>query len=180
MLFASRLPLNKLFFLSFLLFVLSYFNYSIVNASSLYAGVGVARTNVKVDDSNFNIVLPKVKLGYIILPKVLFELQITGSGDDDNDNTNMKIKSSNAAYVKLGSNPNKASRAFILLGAAETILEATGNSTISETYSGFTWSIVFESAVWSNSNHVSIEYNALYDTDDVRITSFSLGFNHTF
>jgi len=177
----STKSFSKIFSISsVLLITLIYFNTSIANASSFYAGVDVVRTSVRVESSEFNHILPKIKLGYSILPKVLVELQFTGSGDDDSDNTNMKIKSINAVYVKLGSKPNEALRAFILVGAAEISLEAIGNSTLSDTYSGFSWALVLESPVWSNSNHVSIEYTALYDTDDVRVSTFSIGFNHTF
>ena len=171
---------RKLYYQLITLFLIFLASSTVVNASPIYAEVDVMRTSVSVDSTNFVIVHPKVKLGYMFTPQVMFELQYAGSADDDQDNSNLKIKNISAAYLRLGSPPTTDLRAYITLGYADTSLELTGQNDITDNYDGFSGGLVLEHYVWSKSSFVTVEYNAFYNNDDVTISAFSLGFRYVF
>ncbi len=153
---------------------------STVNASPIYAEVDVMRTSVSVDSTDFVITLPKIKLGYMFTPQVMFELQYTSGDDDEQDNSILKIKNISAAYLRLGSPPSTNLRAYIILGYADTSLELTGQNDITDNYDGFSGGLVLEHSVWSKESFVTAEYNAFYNNDDVTVSAFSLGFRYVF
>ncbi|MFV1982920.1 MAG: hypothetical protein ACC657_05205 [Thiohalomonadales bacterium] len=164
----------------YLFFSLVFLSSSVANAGPFYVEADVMATRVDVNGTEFDIFTPKIKLGYIILPQVLFELQYSGSGEKEKDYSNMKIKSISAAYIKLGSKPDNKLRAFITLGVAETSLEITGQNAISDKYASFSGGLAFEYLIGSKNNYFTAEYNAFYNNEDVTIMAVSLGYRHTF
>jgi len=164
----------------FPLFVLSLFISSQSFASPYYGELGVMRTTVQVESTEFNLVIPKVKFGYIYKPQVLFELQISGSANVNQNNSNMKVSGITAAYVRLGSKPDQKLRFYFLAGAATTALETTGVSGIKDSYASFSWAAVMEKSFFNENNAITLEYNNYYNFDDVGISGFTLAYKYTF
>lgn len=150
------------------------------NASPFYAGIDVMRTSVSVDSTNFVLMLPKVKVGYMFTPQVMLELQYAGSGDDDKDNSNLEIDNISSAYLRLGSPASSQLRAYIVLGYTNTSLKLTGQNGINDNYDGFSGGLILEYHVWTKSNFVTAEYNSFYNNDDVSISAFSVGYRYIF
>jgi hypothetical protein len=146
----------------------------------VYVELDVMRTSISVDSTNFVIIQPKIKLGYMFTPQVMFELQYAGSGDDKKDNSTMNLNSISAAYLRLGSPASSELRAYIVLGYANTNLEVTGQNGIADNYDGFSGGLILEYSSWSKSNFVTVEYDSFYNNDEVSVSAFSLGYRYVF
>jgi len=144
-----------------------------------YAEVGVTRTRIDASATEFNPVLPRLKLGFFITPQIMLEAHYAGSGDDTVANTKMEVEEISAAYLRLDSGIRSDMRMYVLLGGAETSLKAGnpgGGNTSADSYSNFSWGVGLESRVWSKHTLLTLEYTEYYNHDDVTITGVSLGF----
>lgn len=148
-----------------------------------YAELGASRTSIDVSGTEFNPVVPRLKLGFIITQKFMLEVQYAGSGDDTVANTNMEIEDVSAAYLRLDSGIRSNMRMYVLLGGAETSLKTSnpdGTNSSTDSYSDFSWGIGLEDRTWSKSTLLTLEYIEYYNHDDVTISAISLGFKYEY
>lgn len=148
-----------------------------------YVEAGLTRTRIDVDGTEFNPLLPRLKLGFIFTPHWMVEVQYTGSGDDTVANTQLEVDNIRAAYLRLDSGIRSTMRMYVLLGGAETELSTknpAGSITRTDTYGDFSWAVGFEDRVWSKNTLLTVEYSHYYSFNDVTITGVSLGFKYEY
>lgn len=144
-----------------------------------YAEAGATRSRIDVAGTEFNPVLPRLKLGLFITPQIMLEVQYAGRGDDTAANTQLEVEDISAAYLRLDSGIRSDMRMYVLLGGAKTALKtgspggANGNA---DNYSDFSWGIGLENRVWSRHTLLTLEYAEYYRNNDVTIAGVSLGF----
>lgn len=144
-----------------------------------YAEVGATRTRINVVNTDFNPILPRLKLGVFLTPQIMLEAHYAGSGDDKVANTRMDVESITAAYLRLDSGIRGDMRAYVLLGGAESKLKVTGSGGSTggtDNYSDFSWGIGIEDRVWTKHTLLTLEYAEYYNHDEVIISGVSLGF----
>jgi len=151
-----------------------------VHASNwFYIETDVTRSSVKVASTEFNPLLPRLKLGFIITPQIMLEAHYAGNGDDTVANTILAVENISAAYLRLDSGIRSDIRMYVLLGSAETRIKtsnASGAVGNTDTYSDFSWGLGLEERVWSKHTLLTLEYSEYYNHDDVIISAVSLGF----
>ena len=143
-----------------------------------YAEVDATRSRITVADTEFNPVLPRLKLGLFITPQIMLEAQYAGSGDDTVANTQMQVENITAAYLRLDSGIHSDMRMYVLLGSAKTKLKSSiagSSSTSSDTYNDFSWGVGMEQRVWSKYTLLTLEYIEYYRDETLTITGLSLG-----
>lgn len=148
-----------------------------------YTELGISRSMVDIAGTEFNPVLPKVKLGVYLTRKILLEVQYSGSGDDTATNTNLEIDSITAAYLRLDSGSRNDMRIYVLLGNAETALSVkrpSDTSRVSDNYSDVSWGFGLEDQTFGNNTLLTLEYSQYYDNDEVSISAISFGFKYEF
>lgn len=168
------LPFRKLLLTGLLLF-----NQTAFATDWIYLDAGVSRASVQVEDTEFNPVLPRIKLGIELYEGILLEFQYVGGGDDKASNMQVEIEEISAAYLRLDTPIIGTMRMFVLLGGAETSLKVkgtNGSTAGSGTYEDFSWGFGLEEQFLSKHTLLTLEYTEYYNHDDVTISSISLGF----
>ena len=148
-----------------------------------YVEAGASRARINAVNTDFNPVLPRLKLGFILTPQIMFEAQYAGQGDDTVANTKMEVDSISAFYLRLDSGFRSDMRMYVLLGGADTELTAStasGSNPVSDSYSDSSWGIGLESRVWTKRTLLTLEYTEYYNHGDITISATSLGFKFEF